>query len=31
MQTVSVKYWSWLSAFFVSLLFWVSLLGLVTR
>ncbi|WET42539.1 small membrane protein YmiC [Citrobacter sp. S171] len=31
MQTCSLKYWSWLSTFFVSLLFWASLLGFVIR
>ncbi|EPG4894074.1 small membrane protein YmiC [Citrobacter koseri] len=30
MQTVHLKYWSWIGAFSVSLLFWAQLIWIVS-
>ncbi|ENY3782818.1 MULTISPECIES: small membrane protein YmiC [Citrobacter] len=30
MQTVNLKYWSWIGAFSVSLLFWAQLIWIVS-
>ncbi|HFZ8993266.1 TPA: small membrane protein YmiC [Citrobacter freundii] len=31
MQTVSLKYWSWISAFSASLLFWAHLISVIAH